>query len=70
MTGVGRFPFDYEQSRIILLHPVPGVTPYQADGSEVTQGSEEEIRPVHWEEFVNRSMSRDFVKWARHLFLE
>lgn len=59
-TGVEWFPFENERSQLIFILPAPGMTLKRADGTQVTDGGNDEIRPVYREKFADHRRSRDF----------
>lgn len=63
-TGVEKFPFDYEIPKIIFIPVIPGVTRKWVNGTDVSKGSQEEIRPIFREESKDLGMSRLFSERA------
>lgn len=47
VTGNEWFSSDDERPSFVFISPVPGVTRERWDGSEVTEGSHDEILPVY-----------------------
>lgn len=68
-TGVRRFPFDYEQSKLIFIPAVAGVTRMEVDGTEVTKGGDDEIRSVYHEKYDDNTMLPLIAELAWHIFL-
>lgn len=48
----------------------PGVTRKTADGTEVTEGGHDEIRPIFQEEFADHGVTREIAERAWHWVLE
>lgn len=49
---------------LFFIPPVLGVTRKRADGTEVSKGGRDEVRPVYREEFADAAMSILFAERA------
>lgn len=63
-TGLERFPFYYERSRMIFIPPVPVVTRKWANRTEVAKSGHYDIRLIYYEEFADCRMFRYIAKRA------
>lgn len=69
-TGVEWSLFEYERPKIIVIHPISGVTSKRADGMEDTKAAHDEIRLVFLEAFADRIIACSSAEWTWHLLLE